>query len=520
MKTKSKVPFNFVVRNLTKPQVEEIYDSFGVTNGYDSSNARHAFVVNRSDFYFCSDIDTEMMPSDLRQVTFTYWQKYLRNRLYQTSIGAQLRKKVAERPEYISQSQLAIISDAKYLLKESVSYIHGYAYCNLQSDYSHDTIGIRNVSGHLPVELFEKLKCENHLVYDDSNDAYILKEEAVIAIVYIDEEFDPDEEDYFSTGYIHMDDVVQAEINDEQVNISSSLVSRLGWTQRPDGVYVPIPYEQPNGTYHSDQRGACDMPRIWTCKKSTKFTVGFEIEKEDFEAYPIGYKKLYAETKWCKESDGSLNIECGYELITPIYDLFSDKMDRDIENSEKLQRLINADSSDSCGGHINLASNIYSPIQIFWGIKGFFPLIYSMYPNRVSDEQHINGKTNYARTKTVDKYINDTSGNRKYSAFHLKEKVLEVRIVSAVKSVKNLLWRRDLFRIIMDNINASEKEVFKMLLDEESALSVHMRKVYSPEKMRKKCRQFLNYCEMFNNIHIEPNSDNIDDSGDDVEDLA
>lgn len=223
---------------------------------------------------------------------------------------------------------------------------------------------------------------------------------------------------------------------------------------------------------------------------SAKFTIGFEIEKEDYNMASVDWERLYNDTGWIKESDGSLNDASGYELVTPAFDLMDDKLDEEIKNNITLRNLINANHSSNCGGHINLGSTIYTTEQLFEGISGFFPLFYSIYEHRL--------EKNYSKAKKKHHYYS----RDKYSSIYIKDKVVEIRIPSAVISVTNLLWRRDLMRIIVENINKSEMQVLRMLVNQKSKLHMHLRKVYSIDKMIEKIEKFVKYSEEFNNVKL------------------
>lgn len=223
---------------------------------------------------------------------------------------------------------------------------------------------------------------------------------------------------------------------------------------------------------------------------SAKFTIGFEIEKEDYDMASCDYDSLYHNTGWIKEDDGSLDNASGYELVTPAFDLMDDKLDEEIKNNITLRNLINAKHSSNCGGHINLGSTIYTTEQLFEGISGFFPLFYSIYEHRI--------EKSYAKAKKKHQYYD----RDKYSSIFIKPHVVEIRIPSAVINVTNLLWRRDLMRIIVENINKSEMQVLRMLLNQKSKLHIHLRKVYSIDKMIEKIEKFVKYSEEFNNVKL------------------
>jgi hypothetical protein len=260
---------------------------------------------------------------------------------------------------------------------------------------------------------------------------------------------------------------------------------------------------------NSDNAPYHDLSRRTKFDSSAKFTVGFEIEKEDSDMVCKPYRELYDDTGWIKEKDGSLDDDTGYELVSPAFNLFDDKMDEDIKNSRVLRDLINADHSSSCGGHINLGSTIYTTEQLFEGISGFFPLLYSIYENRL--------EKNYAKAKKKHHYYT----RDKYSAVYIKDRVVEIRLPSAVTSVTNLLWRRDLMRIIVDNLNKSEMQVLRMLVNSKSKLHIHLRKVFSVDKMIDKIEKFVKYSDEFNNVKLPKvntdklkNQDDIDKTND------
>jgi hypothetical protein len=234
--------------------------------------------------------------------------------------------------------------------------------------------------------------------------------------------------------------------------------------------------------YHS-------LSRVFRFSHETpKFSIGFEIEKEDKEAYSIEATALYRDTEWIKEADSSLDRSIGYELVSPAFDMFSHQMEDEISRSEDLQQLINAKSSTNCGGHINIASSEYNTKELFEGLSAFMPLLYSMYESRI--DKH------YSMAKEKHQYL--SSDADKYAAVFIKRNVLEIRIFSAVKSIENLLWRQDLVRIMCKNINKSETDVLKMLCNQKSNLYKHLRKVYTQAEIINKIGMFVTFSRNFN----------------------
>jgi hypothetical protein len=284
--------------------------------------------------------------------------------------------------------------------------------------------------------------------------------------LYIDDEY------YLDDDVARQHDYMYSERRDEWVHCDNWETGHHDWEEDES--------ESNNADYH-------DLTRVNKFDSSAKFTIGFEIEKEDSDMVSVDYSDLYHNTSWIKERDGSLDDDIGYELVSPAFNLFDDRLDQDINNSRVLRDLINADKSSRCGGHINIGSSIYNTTQLFEGLSGFFPLLYAMYEGRLD-------KT-YSKAKKKHEYYQ----RDKYSSIYIKDHVVEIRIPSAVVNVQNLLWRRDLVRIMVDNINKSELQVLRMMLNEKSKLHIHLRKVYSIDAIIGKIKKFIKYSDEFNN---------------------
>lgn len=241
------------------------------------------------------------------------------------------------------------------------------------------------------------------------------------------------------------------------------------------------PYEvsECNASYHEQSR------RDYS--NNSVFKIAFEIEKEDSEAGLIHYDDLHYNTGWCKENDGSLDDYNGYELVSPIFDLYSDDLEKAINKHGDLKTLINAEYSDNCGGHINVSCTTINPNLLFEGMSSFMPLLYALYEDRLE-------KT-YSKAKVKHRYHTEKD---KYSSVYIKDHLVEFRIFPAVRSVANLLWRRDLIRIMVDNMNRSELDVLKMILNKKSKLHNHLRLIFSEDKILQKADLFMSYSEIYN----------------------
>lgn len=229
--------------------------------------------------------------------------------------------------------------------------------------------------------------------------------------------------------------------------------------------------------WHGGVRG--NRTRSSYVTKSTEFTIGFEVEKEDYDVkHSINHVKFLKSTGWDKERDGSLN-EDGYEIISPTYDLYDDRLDEDLRN-DVLRQHINAEYSRRCGGHIHLGAVGMRGTTFFDRIAPWLPLIYAVYVGRINGE--------HCKVKKND---NIKHSSDKYQSVRLFDDHIELRIPSAVSDVENLLWRRDLLRIICDNLDATPLRIVGMLNDKRSKLYKHMSKVYNESRMLEKFRLYV-----------------------------
>ena len=242
-------------------------------------------------------------------------------------------------------------------------------------------------------------------------------------------------------------------------------------------------------SYHSGSRS-------WRVDSNTAWTMGFEVEKEDKDVMKSCYYHDLPHN-WTKEKDSSLSDSSGFELISPVYNLFDVLHEQDIEGSHMLKEHINAKHGSSCGGHIHIGSKLYNTEQLFNGISGFLPILYALYENRIS--------VNYCKAKKKHEYLT----RDKYSAVYVRDTTVEFRIFPAVKSVDNLKWRIDLLRIMVRNFGRTERDILTMLCDRKSLLHEHMLKVINADKMLQKVALFVKYSSIYNDTNLDDQSTDI-----------
>jgi hypothetical protein len=237
------------------------------------------------------------------------------------------------------------------------------------------------------------------------------------------------------------------------------------WHEGPEEYRTDEPAND-NHDYHGG-------PRHDFSTSDTLFTIGFEVEKEDSDMFSEYDLSEVDRTRWSREHDGSLDSDTGFELVSPVYDLFSSKLDDDIANSQLLRDHINADSSTACGGHINFGKRGTSGSELFKQYAAFMPLFVALYRKRATSRW----SRAYAKP---DAYL---ARDERYVAFNIKSSYIEFRIISRVHDVNTLLWRRDLFRIMTKFPNATAADVQRMMLNKRSALHKHLAKQYDEEKL-------------------------------------
>jgi hypothetical protein len=374
------------------------------------------------------------------------------------------------------------------------------AYCNVSNDGSH------NDSWAFSFDCLEKLEQPEPMNSNDDEDddsEYVIDAEGEKILL----------EDAVETsldGWVHVDRVVTAEDGE---TMHESTVHDHGYRydhrgdlhQRDDLYYVrdtqeyhhsdemgeTFFYHQRDDEYYSyepdeeERHGYQNGPRH-NYSDGAKFRFGVEVEKEDRD--PIDNYSLsdVDYTGWARECDGSLDDESGYELVSPMFDLFGDRFDTQV-NSDILSEHINADYSSNCGGHIGFSISGKTGVEAFDLYNGFFPLLFSMYRHR------LNGTWSKLRTNN-----NFKRQREKYSAVNVRHGYIEFRIFSAVKNVTNLLWRRDLLRIMAKNPKKGVMWWLNQAINPNSALHNHLLKVYSVEKINLVCAYAAAIAERMN----------------------
>ena len=238
-----------------------------------------------------------------------------------------------------------------------------------------------------------------------------------------------------------------------------------------------------NGSYRSVQ-----------FDNKSKYSIGYEIEKEDqdvLESINIDDFEDRTNYNWRKEKDGSLNDECGYELISPTFELNIKKIFEHIEGNDVLVRHINANISPRCGGHIHLSQKGLNGNELFDKIKGYTPLFYALYYGRV-DKMYSKGKSN----KDLE---ND---NEKYQAIKIHHDRVEFRIISAVPNITTLKWRTKLLMMILQN---PTHDIIRAYYNVDTKFTKLLKQTYTDEKLLVLKQRFIDFTIQFEGLDINKN---------------
>jgi len=193
-------------------------------------------------------------------------------------------------------------------------------------------------------------------------------------------------------------------------------------------------------SYHSNK-----YPTDLNCGyHKSLFSVGFEIEKTEFidehgdtssdEGDWVGDYDLFEGF----ETDSS----CGVEAVTKILPLGSPRSEARKEvfdMFDEAENIINSPSDKSCGGHITVS---YKDLDgdgydMADRMRKYMSLVYALYRFRLK-------RTYCSSNKSIKK-----DENTKYSPVNIKGDLVELRLPSRVKDVKQLKLRYDLMYKIM-----------------------------------------------------------------------
>jgi hypothetical protein len=316
-------------------------------------------------------------------------------------------------------------------------------------------------------EQYEELQDNNKIVYCNYLEDDVWEISAVYGLI----------DRHGNCGYFSRNHADYYYVNgcDFSYAMSETIATEYGLYLHDDGEFHSDPENNDEDylfDYHSSYR------RFSQEALNAEWRIAYEVEKEDSdEKCSESAYDCFDRTGWAKERDGSLCDDSGFEFVSPVFDMFKVNAD----TFANVKNYIDADYSKSCGGHINISHISMTSRELYQSIKSYMPMLYCLY----------NGRAKNTYCPAISKY---SSASDKYGAVFIKDSRLEFRIFSAVKNVENILWRTDLIKYMVSNLNVSEAQVLKNMLDGRSKLHAHLRKVYSVEQIIAKAELFYKYC--------------------------
>jgi len=214
---------------------------------------------------------------------------------------------------------------------------------------------------------------------------------------------------------------------------------------------------------------------------SAEYRIGVEIEKESFDGAIHPAPKIFQKFGWVKERDGSLDGQVGYELVSPCYPLFNDKLINEAEAIEQaFPKLINGEISAQCGGHIHFSKRGSNGANLLQAHCGYLPLLYAIYKGRTTKS--------YSHAKEKEEMKNSSD---KYQAVRILSDRIEFRIFPAVKNVQSLRWRIKLLRYMAKNPTDNPLKVVNDLCDKRTALHKLFLEIFAEQTIYKRALDTL-----------------------------
>jgi hypothetical protein len=269
----------------------------------------------------------------------------------------------------------------------------------------------------------------------------------------------------------------QQQTNQQNNHIMSNEIDGIVYaiTNNSDRGYVHSYHRKPNplnhavGAKHVDIAGVATrkLPKVVRVDNAgdyrSKFTIGFEIEKNELDRSALKEYPLFCGF----ETDGS----CGYEAVTNILPLVPQSKWRDkvftlMDEAEQIIDDRYSPSDQRCGGHITIAVEGLTGVQLMSKIRKNCGIVYALWRHRLKN-RFCNNNANMYPTSREPRWAHRrrvVNGFSRYSVATAKGNCLEFRIPHRVSSVSQLKLRYELFYEIVDfTINSPRTSHDKLL---------------------------------------------------------
>ena len=281
--------------------------------------------------------------------------------------------------------------------------------------------------------------------------------------------------------------------------------------------HKPKPREMHKGAKRSDiaqlkTKDKMNLIKLDNGDYSTKFTIGFEVEKNTLSRNAVKEYPLFCGF----ERDGS----CGYEAVTNILPLLPSSKWRNkvfsmMYDATKIIDDQYSPSDKRCGGHCTIGVEGMSGDEIRLAMRGNAGILLALFRKRLNTKYC---GSNRKMQGYRDTGINSWGGSydygsgqihSKYQTALVKEKVFEFRVPSRFENVKQMMRRYELFYELVDfsinKPNGSHETLLKKIkpiivsmyggdeskADEVIGLSRHFRKFILDGEIHPSIAEFL-----------------------------
>lgn len=202
---------------------------------------------------------------------------------------------------------------------------------------------------------------------------------------------------------------------------------------------------------------------------SSRFTIGFEIEKTSFARGVVKEYELFCGF----ETDSS----CGYEAVTHILPLLPKSTWRMkiFDLMVKAKNVIDSPCDIRCGGHINIGVENKSGEQILQETRKYMGILYAIFRYRLT-QNYCRYNPRLLSSLSLQPYTTDFTllYHSKYRVALPKYNLLEIRLPSRVENVKQLMRRYELMYELVDTAFNSPKTTFKSFLKKVRPIIMRM----------------------------------------------
>ena len=138
--------------------------------------------------------------------------------------------------------------------------------------------------------------------------------------------------------------------------------------------------------------------------------------------------------------------------------------------------------------HFNISKKGVDSREFLRGMKGFVPVLYALYENRLSNR--------FCRARNWNHYFSNID---KYSAFYLKtSNIVEIRLFSRITNYKVMMWRIKLMQTLMQDYGRNLNQFVLKMSATENSLYQLLREQYTHQRIADKIQLVDKYSEMYN----------------------